>query len=226
SARGTNAATLSTTPTSTAPDRTNNSTISNACSPVSGCDTNNCSTSTPNAAAYTGSKACSASTNAATPPPRCASATTCKAKVVFPPDSGPYTSPTRPRGNPPTPNARSTLNDPVATTPAPNTPAGSAPNRMIAPLPNCLSIAETAALNAFLRGSSMVATTSIRLTAGRLLVQEPAHLRAAAAPLAGASRLRQGDFTSGSCRATRSVEPLTLRGPEEEVQTSEGGSLA
>src|SRR5690606_20321082 len=155
SARGTNAATLSTTPTSTAPDRTNNSTISNACSPVSGCDTNNCSTSTPNAAAYTGSKACSASTNAATPPERCASATTCKAKVVFPPDSGPYTSTTRPRGNPPTPNARSTLNDPVETTPAPNTPAGSAPNRMISPLPNCLSIAETADFSACSRSFNM-----------------------------------------------------------------------
>src|SRR5690606_24369686 len=119
SARGTNAATESTTTTSTAPDLTNNSTISNACSPVSGCDTNNSSTSTPNAAAYTGSNACSASTNAATPPPRCASATTCKANVVLPPDSGPYTSTIRPRGTPPTPSARSTDNDPVLITPAP-----------------------------------------------------------------------------------------------------------
>src|SRR5690606_41066201 len=68
SARGTNAATESTTTTSTAPERTNNSTISSACSPVSGCETNNSPTSTPSAAAYTGSSACSASTNAATPP--------------------------------------------------------------------------------------------------------------------------------------------------------------
>src|SRR5690606_34810938 len=136
SARGVNAATLSTTTTSTAPDRTNNSTISNACSPVSGCDTNNSSVSTPNARAYDGSNACSASTNAAPPPARCASATICNANVVFPPDSGPYTSTTRPRGTPPTPNATSTDNDPVEITPADNTPTGSAPRRITAPRPN------------------------------------------------------------------------------------------
>ena len=44
------------------------SAISSACSPVSGWDTNNSSMSTPRAAAYTGSNACSASINAATPP--------------------------------------------------------------------------------------------------------------------------------------------------------------
>ena len=68
SARGTRAATESTTKISIAPLRTNASAISNACSPVSGCETNNSSVSTPNLAAYAGSNACSASMNAAVPP--------------------------------------------------------------------------------------------------------------------------------------------------------------
>ena len=47
SARGTSAATESITSTSTAFERTNVSTISSACSPVSGCDTISSSMSTP-----------------------------------------------------------------------------------------------------------------------------------------------------------------------------------
>ena len=47
SARGVSAATESTTTTSTAPERTSDSTISNACSPLSGCDTHRSSVSTP-----------------------------------------------------------------------------------------------------------------------------------------------------------------------------------
>ncbi len=43
--------------------------------------------------------------NAAVPPAFCASAITCSVMVVFPEDSGPKISTTRPRGNPPTPNA-------------------------------------------------------------------------------------------------------------------------
>src|SRR5690606_36976981 len=162
SARGTNAATESTTTTSTAPLLTSSSTISSACSPVSGCDTSNSFTSTPNAAAYTGSSACSASTNAPTPPALCASATTCNANVVLPPDSGPYTSTIRPLGTPPTPNASSTDNEQVQITPRPSTCAGSAPNRMIAPLPNCLSIGETAVTRAFLLCWFMAAQPSVR----------------------------------------------------------------
>ena len=42
--------------------------ISNACSPVSGCDKSNSSILTPNLSAYTGSNACSASIKAALPP--------------------------------------------------------------------------------------------------------------------------------------------------------------
>ena len=45
--------------------------------------------------------------NAATPPAFCASATTCKATVVLPEDSGPYTSIILPLGSPPTPRAAS-----------------------------------------------------------------------------------------------------------------------
>ena len=67
---------LSPTITSSAPLRTSASAISKACSPVSGCATIKLSISTPNFFAYTGSKACSASINAASPPIFCASATT------------------------------------------------------------------------------------------------------------------------------------------------------
>ena len=86
---GTNAATESIITISTPPDSINISAISSACSPVSGWETNNSSMSTPSAPAYTGSNACSASINAATPPAFWASAATCKDKVVLPELSGP-----------------------------------------------------------------------------------------------------------------------------------------
>ena len=89
SALGTNAATESTTKTDIAPDLTNVSAISNACSPASGWEINRSSIFTPNFLAYTGSSACSASTNAQVPPVFCASATTCSASVVLPELSGP-----------------------------------------------------------------------------------------------------------------------------------------
>ncbi|SKU07514.1 Uncharacterised protein [Mycobacteroides abscessus subsp. abscessus] len=89
SARGTSAATESMTMRSMAPERTSMSAISRACSPVSGCDTNSESVSTPSFLAYSGSSACSASMNAAIPPARCALATACRATVVLPEDSGP-----------------------------------------------------------------------------------------------------------------------------------------
>ena len=68
SAFGTKAATESTTTISIAPERTIVSVISNACSPLSGCDMYKLSTSTPIFLAYTGSNACSASINPAIPP--------------------------------------------------------------------------------------------------------------------------------------------------------------
>ena len=89
SAFGTNAATESMTMTSRAPERMSMSAISSACSPLSGCETMSESVSTPRWRAYTGSRACSASMNAATPPFFCALATTCNASVVLPDDSGP-----------------------------------------------------------------------------------------------------------------------------------------
>ena len=68
SAFGVKAATESITMVFTAPDLTNVSVISNACSPESGCDKSNSSMFTPKFAAYLGSKACSASIKAAVPP--------------------------------------------------------------------------------------------------------------------------------------------------------------
>ena len=89
SACGTKAATESITTTSTPSESINMLAISNACSPVSGCDTSSSSTSTPSALAYIGSSACSASINAATPPAFCASAAICNDNVVLPELSGP-----------------------------------------------------------------------------------------------------------------------------------------
>ena len=53
---------------------------------------------------------------AAHPPAGCASAITCSAMVVLPDDSGPKTSITRPRGNPPTPSAASSEMEPLEIT--------------------------------------------------------------------------------------------------------------
>ena len=68
SACGTRAATESITTIDTASLFTSASHISRACSPVSGCDNSNSSIFTPKLWAYTGSKECSASMNAALPP--------------------------------------------------------------------------------------------------------------------------------------------------------------
>ena len=65
------------------------SAISSACSPVSGWLTSSASVSTPSARAYSGSRACSASMKAATPPAAWALATACSATVVLPELSGP-----------------------------------------------------------------------------------------------------------------------------------------
>ena len=89
SALGTRAATESITMMSSAPDRMSMSVISRACSPVSGWETMSASVSTPSFLAYSGSRACSASTKAAMPPLRWAFATAWRATVVFPEDSGP-----------------------------------------------------------------------------------------------------------------------------------------
>jgi len=87
SAWGTKAATESITTIFTASLRTKASQISKACSPVSGCESNNSLISTPNFFAYTGSNACSASINAALPPVFWTSAIAWSANVVFPDDS-------------------------------------------------------------------------------------------------------------------------------------------
>src|SRR3954471_11099464 len=88
------------------------------------------------------------------PPIFCASAITCNVMVVLPEDSGPNTSTTRPRGNPPTPKAASNEIDPVGITEI-GTMASFDPSRMIDPLPNCFSIWDTARSIALPRSSAM-----------------------------------------------------------------------
>jgi len=70
----------------------------------------------------------------ATPPPFCASAMMCSARVVFPEDSGPKISVTRPRGIPPIPRATSSEMAPVEMT-GMSFAGTSAPSRMMAPFP-------------------------------------------------------------------------------------------
>src|SRR5215470_4247887 len=71
-----------------------------------------------------------------------------RARVVLPEDSLPKTSMTRPRGYPPTPRARSRPTEPLGTT-ATGATSPSRPSCMIAPFPNCFSMAATAAATAF-----------------------------------------------------------------------------
>src|SRR5690348_4095762 len=97
------------------------------------------------------------------PPAFCASATTCRASVVLPDDSGPKISTTRPRGMPPTPSAASKEMAPVEITEM-GTTASLLPRRMIEPLPNCFSICETA--------RSIARTFSVRSSAISLLLPE------------------------------------------------------
>src|SRR5918911_1049525 len=75
---------------------------------------------------------------AARPPAFCASAMMCRARVVFPLDSGPKISTTRPLGTPPTPRARSRARAPVGI--EATLGRSSSPMRMIEPFPNCRSI--------------------------------------------------------------------------------------
>jgi hypothetical protein len=87
--------------------------------------------------------------NAQVPPSFCASAIACSVSVVLPDDSGPKISITRPRGKPPTPSARSSESDPVGIT---STSCVLVPSSgMIAPLPNCFSMAAMAACTALKR---------------------------------------------------------------------------
>src|SRR5712692_11956654 len=75
---------------------------------------------------------------AAVPPTFCASAITCKARVVLPEDSGPKISTTRPRGKPPTPKALSREIEPLEMIDTGTTAFD--PSRRMVPLPNCFSI--------------------------------------------------------------------------------------
>src|SRR5215469_5371754 len=112
-----------------------------------------------------GSRACSASTNAAIPPCFCASAMTCSATVVLPLDSGPKISTTRPRGKPPTPRAASKEMEPVEIT-AMGTMASLLPSRIIEPLPNCFSIWASARSIAFAFSNLSSANVSLPCDCG------------------------------------------------------------
>ena len=136
---GVRAATESITTTSIFPERTNDSTISNACSPVSGWEIKSSSILTPIFFEYSGSMACSASMKAQIPPFFCASAMTCKVNVVFPLLSGPNTSIILPRGNPPTPSAESRPIEPVEI--ALTSTRGLSPSFIIESSPNLVLIA-------------------------------------------------------------------------------------
>src|SRR5580693_8506972 len=92
---------------------------------------------------------------AAWPPSFWASAITCKVRVVLPPDSGPYTSITRPRGKPPTPSAASIEIDPVGIT-FTGTSTSLFPRRMMEPLPYCFSIWDIAKSRFFVFSSFTV----------------------------------------------------------------------
>ena len=133
SALVTRAATESSTITSSELDRMSVSQMRSASSPELGCETSKSSRSTPSLRAYCGSSACSTSIKAARPPRLCACAITVSVSVVFPDPSGPKTSTTLPRGNPPTPSARSIRMLPVGITSM--STILSSPRRMIAPSP-------------------------------------------------------------------------------------------
>ncbi len=88
------------------------------------------------------------------PPSFWASAMACRASVVLPLDSGPKTSITRPRGKPWPPSAMSSARLPVEM-PSMAT-ALSTPRGMIAPSPNCFSMAATVFRSSTLDSSTLV----------------------------------------------------------------------
>ena len=143
---------------STAPLLINCSAISSACSPVSGCATIKLSISTPKFLAYTGSRACSASIKAATPPSFCASAIACSATVVLPDDSGPYTSTILPLGNPPIPSAISRLKAPVGIQSTET--VATSPSFITEPFPKFFSICAIAISKAFFLSSDIIYPSS------------------------------------------------------------------
>src|SRR6476619_3618748 len=85
--------------------------------------------------------------------------------VVFPDDSGPKISLMRPRGNPPTPNAKSTEMDPVEIEET-GTIASFDPSRRMDPFPNCFSIWPSAAVSTRARSLSSMDDPSGLLQVG------------------------------------------------------------
>ena len=148
SALGVSAATESMTTTSILPVRIRESTISSACSPVSGWEMRRSSTLTPilrgviwihgvlgidvgaDAAFFLGF------------------GDDVKGKVVLPDDSGPKISMMRPQGRPPMPSAMSSPKDPVEIA-STSTGCSFLPSRMTEPLPKFRSIWLNAASRAF-----------------------------------------------------------------------------
>jgi hypothetical protein len=89
--------------------------------------------------------------------------------VVLPDASGPNISTTLPRGTPPTPKAKSKAIEPVEII-GTATPKDSVPNLIIDPLPNCLSICETAASKAFFFSGNISAIISSNVLAKYYLI--------------------------------------------------------
>src|SRR5271163_2026377 len=110
--------------------------------------------------------------NAAWPPSFCASAIMCRVSVVLPPDSGPYTSITRPRGNPPTPSAASMEIEPEGIT-LTGTRTSRLPRRMMEPLPCAFSIKDIA-MSRFLVFSSFMEHLERAFVLGSAFAGRPA----------------------------------------------------
>jgi hypothetical protein len=82
----------------------------------------------------------------------------CWHSVVFPDDSGPKISVTRPRGTPPTPSARSSASDPVGIVSTARCVAS--PSLITAPSPYCLMMSLMALSNTAARSRSVSPVSS------------------------------------------------------------------
>src|SRR5215212_5936684 len=120
---------------------------------------------------------------AARPPALRASAMICRARVVFPLDSGPKISTTRPLGTPPTPRARSRARAPVGME-ATLLWRSSSPMRMIEPFPNCRSIWDTAASMALLLSNASLQKETVRTVINIGIYRDGLYCRGCALPRA------------------------------------------
>src|SRR5438477_8765564 len=133
------------------------------------------------------------------PPFFCASATVWSASVVFPEDSGPKISTTRPRGRPPTPSAMSSPSEPDEMV-SMSIERSFLPSFITEPLPNWRSIWESAADRALV-----------------LSMEDPSTIRSAVAdigraPYGGDSLAGQtGDLNHEPSSGDGTIVPLSSR---------------